>query len=199
MDEITLRRAQAGDPAAFEALMAPLEGRIYRTCVHVLGPGEEARDCAQETLLKAFRSLRTFRGDCALESWMHRLCVSVCLDAARKRARRPACSLEALREEAGFDPPARERGPYAALERKERMETLRQAIAALPLEQRLAFTLVVLEELPYEAAAQRLEVSVGTVKSRVSRAREKILQFCRGEGEPLPPARVQHHEGRATT
>ena len=107
MDAVTLKRAQKGDPAAFEALFTPLEGRAYRTCVHVLGPGEDARDCAQEVLLKAFRTLKDFRGDCALESWLHRLCVNVCLDALRKKKLRAAQSLDALvkkMEETAIDP-----------------------------------------------------------------------------------------------
>ena len=196
MDALTLKRAQKGDPAAFEALFTPLEGRVYRTCVHVLGPGEDARDCAQEVLLKAFRTLKDFRGDCALESWLHRLCVNVCLDTLRKNRLRATQSLEALMDE-GFGPAAPADGPYASLEKKERMEAVRRAIAGLPEEQRLAFTLVVLEELPYEEAAERLGTAVGTVKSRVNRAREKISKICLSETEPLDLSHVQLSEGRA--
>lgn len=87
-----------------------MEGRIYRTCVHVLGLGEDAKDCAQEVLLRAFRSLKDFRGDCALESWVHRLCVSTCLDAVRKRKVRAAESVDALAE-TGYDPPSPGGGP----------------------------------------------------------------------------------------
>lgn len=196
MDVLTLKRAQKGDPAAFEALFTPLEGRVYRTCVHMMGPGEDARDCAQEALLKAFRTLKDFRGDCALESWLHRLCINVCLDALRKKKLRAAQSLDALMDE-GFGPAAPADGPYESLEKKERMEAVRQAIAGLPEDQRLAFTLVVLEELPYEDAAERLGTAVGTVKSRVNRAREKISKICSSGAEPFDASRVQHSEGRA--
>ena len=196
MDALTLKRAQKGDPAAFEALFTPLEGRVYRTCVHMMGPGEDARDCAQEALLKAFRTLKDFRGDCALESWLHRLCINVCLDALRRKKLRAAQSLDALMDE-GFGPAAPADGPYESLEKKERMEAVRRAIAGLPEDQRLAFTLVVLEELPYEVAAERLGTAVGTVKSRVNRAREKISKICLSKAEPFPVPRVQHSEGRA--
>lgn len=196
MDALTLKRAQKGDPAAFEALFTPLEGRVYRTCVHMMGPGEDARDCAQEALLKAFRTLKDFRGDCALESWLHRLCINICLDALRKKKLRAAQSLDALMDE-GFGPAAPADGPYEALEKKERMEAVRRAIAGLPEDQRLAFTLVVLEELPYEVAAERLGTAVGTVKSRVNRAREKISKICLSKAEPFTVPRVQHSEGRA--
>ncbi len=197
MDELLLRRAQQGDAQAFEQLMTPLEGRVYRTCVHVLGPGEDAKDCAQEVLLKAYRTLKDFRGDSALSTWLHRLCVTTCLDEVRRRKRRAAESLDTLKE-SGYDPPARESGPYAALEKKERMEQLRGAIAALPEDQRLAFVLVVLEELPYEEAARRLDTAVGTVKSRVNRAREKIMKICHAPGEPSGVSSVQPGERRAT-
>ena len=196
MDALTLKRAQKGDPAAFEALFTPLEGRVYRTCVHMMGPGEDARDCAQEALLKAFRTLKDFRGDCALESWLHRLCINVCLDALRRKKLRAAQSLDALMDE-GFGPAAPADGPYESLEKKERMEAVRRAIAGLPEDQRLAFTLVVLEELPYEDAAERLGTAVGTVKSRVNRAREKISKICLSKAEPFTVPRVQHSEGRA--
>lgn len=196
MDVLTLKRAQKGDPAAFEALFTPLEGRVYRTCVHMMGPGEDARDCAQEALLKAFRTLKDFRGDCALESWLHRLCINVCLDALRRKKLRAAQSLDALMDE-GFGPAAPADGPYESLEKKERMEAVRRAIAGLPEDQRLAFTLVVLEELPYEDAAERLGTAVGTVKSRVNRAREKISKICLSKAEPFTVPRVQHSEGRA--
>lgn len=196
MDALTLKRAQKGDPAAFEALFTPLEGRVYRTCVHMMGPGEDARDCAQEALLKAFRTLKDFRGDCALESWLHRLCINVCLDALRKKKLRAAQSLDALMDD-GFGPAAPADGPYESLEKKERMEAVRQAIAGLPEDQRLAFTLVVLEELSYEDAAERLGTAVGTVKSRVNRAREKISKICLSKAEPFTVPRVQHSEGRA--
>lgn len=196
MDALTLKRAQKGDPAAFEALFTPLEGRVYRTCVHMMGPGEDARDCAQEALLKAFRTLKDFRGDCALESWLHRLCINICLDALRRKKLRAAQSLDALMDE-GFGPAAPADGPYESLEKKERMEAVRRAIAGLPEDQRLAFTLVVLEELPYEDAAERLGTAVGTVKSRVNRAREKISKICLSKAEPFTVPRVQHSEGRA--
>lgn len=198
MDEITLRRAQQGDAAAFETLFTPLEGRVYRTCVHVLGPGEDAKDCAQEVLLRAYRSLKDFRGDCALETWLHRLCVSCCLDAARRRKARPSASMDAMTE-AGYDPPSRESGPYERIEKKERMTRLREAISSLPEEQRMAFTLTALEDVPYDEAAERLGVAVGTVKSRVNRAREKIVKFCGADREQMPDSCVQQGERRAKT
>lgn len=196
MNELLLRRAQQGDAAAFEEIFTPLEGRIYRTCVHVLGPGEDAKDCAQEVLLRAFRSLKDFRGDCALESWVHRLCMSTCLDAVRKRKVRAAESVDALAE-TGYDPPSREAGPYEQMEKKERMALLRSSIAALPEDQRLAFSLTVLEEVPYEEAAEQLGVAVGTIKSRVNRAREKILKLCGHGAEQNGGSRVQQGERRA--
>ena len=198
MDEITLRRAQQGDAAAFEMLFTPLEGRVYRTCVHVLGPGEDAKDCAQEVLLRAYRSLKDFRGDCALETWLHRLCVSCCLDAARRRKARPSASMDDMTD-AGYDPPSRESGPNERIEKKERMTRLREAISSLPEEQRMAFTLTVLEDVPYDEAAERLGVAVGTVKSRVNRAREKIMKVCGADREQMPGSCVQQGERRAKT
>ena len=98
MDELLLRRARQGDPEAFESLLTPLEGRIWRICWHYTGERESASDCAQETMLKIWRSLDSYRGDCAFETWVYRIAANCCLDAARKAKRDRSQSIEPLRD-----------------------------------------------------------------------------------------------------
>ena len=197
MDELLLKRAQSGDTAAFEQLITPLENRVWRTCVHLLGATEDAKDCAQDVMVKAWRNLRDFRGDSALETWLHRLCVTTCLDYLRRVKARPAVSMDAM-SEAGYDPPSRAPTPETAALARERTEQLRQAIADLPEDSRDAFTLVVLEEMDYERAATLLNVPMGTLKSRVFRARMRLQKIFSSHGELSRTSRVQPNERRTS-
>ena len=103
MDELLLRKAQRGDPEAFEQLIGPLEQLIWRICWHYTGNRESAEDCGQETMLRIWRSLDSYRNDCALESWVYRIAANCCMDYLRKKKRDKSVSVEPLREQ-GFDP-----------------------------------------------------------------------------------------------
>lgn len=80
MDELILRRAQKGDASAFEQLVTPYEQMIWRVCWHYLHHREDAMDCAQEVMLKAWRSIGQYRQDCGFSSWLYRIAGSVCID-----------------------------------------------------------------------------------------------------------------------
>ena len=172
MDELTLRRAQKGDAKAFEALITPYEGMIWRVCWHYTGHTEDARDCAQEALIKAWRSIGAYRQDCALESWLYRICASVCLDFQRKRKRTQAEPLEE-----GFDQPDPAAPPDEQAVQRQRREELRRAIQQLPDDMRTVLLLYALEKKKYEEIAEITGTSVGTVKSRLSRARDKLKEI----------------------
>ena len=195
VDELLLKRAAGGDPEAFERLMSPLENRVWRVCWHYMGERESAEDCGQETMLRVWRSLGGYRGDCAFETWVCRIAANCCLDELRRRKRDRSVALEPL-QEAGFDPADPRPGVEEAVLAAERKQQLRQAIARLPEEQRSALVLTQLEGLPYERAAQLLGVSEGTVKSRVNRARQKLKAELNGERELSPAEFVRKHEGR---
>ena len=195
MDELLLRRARQGDPEAFENLLTPLEGRIWRICWHYTGERESASDCAQETMLKIWRSLDSYRGDCAFETWVYRIAANCCLDAMRKAKRDRSQSIEPLRE-AGFDPPDPEPGTEEKVIAADRRQRLREGIAQLPEEQREALILTQLEKIPYEEAAEQLGVSEGTVKSRVNRAKARLREILSEERELSPGGSVKHDERR---
>ena len=194
MNELLLRRAQQGDAAAFEQLLTPLESRIWRICWHYMGERESASDCAQDAMLRIWRSLPSFRGGCAFESWIYRIAASCCLDALRKKRRDRSESIEPLKDQ-GFDPadtaPGTEDKAVAADEHRR----LREAIACLPEDQREALVLTQLEGVPYEEAARMLGTTEGTVKSRVNRAKAKLKEILAGPGELSPPGSVQQSEG----
>ena len=176
-----LAQARSGDSAAFSRLVTPLEGMVWRVCYQLTGNAEDARDAAQETMLKAWRSLASFREEAAFSTWLYRIAVNVCRDALRRQSVRQAESLEALRE-GGFDPPDPAPGTESRVLSAESVRELRQAMSRLPEEQRVPLVLFGVEGQSYEEIASLTGVPVGTVKSRVSRARTKLLALLQNSG-----------------
>ena len=173
MDERLLERARAGDPEAFGQLVSGCEHAVWRLCWSMLRSTEDARDAVQETMLRAWRSLGTYRGACSLETWLKRIASNHCLDVIRARKNRAAESVEAL-QESGFEPAAPEEGPAERLERAERGRALRRALERLPEKQRVPLMLSAADHRPYDEIAEVLELPVGTVKSRINRGRAAL-------------------------
>ena len=195
MDELLLRRAQSGDPEAFERLMEPLEQLVWRVCWHYTGNREAAEDCGQEAMIRIWRNLANYRGECALESWVYRIAANCCMDWLRKKKRDWSVSMEPMVEQ-GFDPADDSPGTEEQVVAKDERQRLREAIALLPEDQREALVMTQLEKVPYEEAAQMLGVSEGTVKSRVNRAKARLKEILSEERELSPPGNVQKDERR---
>ena len=172
----------------FETLAAQAETQVYRTCFHMMGNAEDAADCAQETMLRAFRAFSSFRQEAQFSTWITRIAMNVCTDELRKR--RAVVSLDALREEAGFDPPDPKKSPYAHLEDQERLLLLRRALAALPDDARQLIVLREMRGMSYDEIAEALELPLGTVKSRISRARDKLADLLKQSAELFSSASV---------
>lgn len=176
MDELTLRRAQQGDASAYEALVTPYEPMIWRVCWHYTGHTEDAKDCAQEALLKAWRSIRAYRQDCSLETWLYRICASVCVDFLRRRRRILPEQLSDMEEEtAALSDPAA--APDENVIARQEREELRRAMAMLPEDMRTVLILYALEKKKYEEIAAITGTAVGTVKSRLNRARQRLQEI----------------------
>ena len=195
MDELLLRRAQGGDAEAFEQLIGPLEQLIWRICWHYTGNREAAEDCGQETMIRIWRSLGSYRGDCALESWAYRIAANCCMDYLRKKKRDKSESVEPLREQ-GFDPADPSPGTEEQVVAEDEHRRLREAITQLPEEQREALILTQLQKVPYEEAALLLNISEGTVKSRVNRAKARLKEILSEERELSPLGNVKNNERR---
>ncbi len=195
MDELLLRRAQSGDPEAFERLMEPLEQLVWRVCWHYTGNREAAEDCGQEAMIRIWRNLANYRGECALESWVYRIAANCCMDWLRKKKRDWSVSMEPMVEQ-GFDPADDSPGTEEQVVAKDERQRLREAIALLPEDQREALILTQLEKVPYEEAARALGVSEGTVKSRVNRAKARLKEILSAERELSPPGNVKKDERR---
>ena len=195
MDELLLKKAQRGDPEAFELLMADLESLVWRVCWHYTGDREAASDCGQDAMVRIWRGLGNYRGDCAFETWVYRVAANCCMDWLRKKKRDRSESIEPLKE-AGFDPADPKAGTEEQVIAADEHARLREGIAQLPEEQREALVMTQLEGVSYEEAADRLGVSEGTVKSRVNRAKAKLQEWMAEGGELSPPGSVQQRERR---
>lgn len=197
MDELLLRRAQHGDSAAFEQLVTPSEQLLWRICWRYTRHQEDAADCLQETMVKAWRQLPNFRGEGNLEAWLCRICTTCCLDFLRSRTRRAADSIDAM-QETGFDLRDHAPQPHEAAEMNEDHAELARAIDALPPDMRETLILTQLEGRSYEDAARITGASIGTVKSRINRARQKLLQHMTHFREQSENTNVMHGERRAS-
>lgn len=168
------------DAEAFERLCAPYSGMVYRHCLRMLKNPHDAEDAAQESMLRAFRAFDRFHGG-GVATWLYTIAHNTCLDVLKSaRYRRESATLDVWREEHG-DPADPALPPDAAYERAEANERLWQAVLSLKEEQQTLLTLYYGEGMSYEAIAEATGLRIGTVKSRMSRAKDalkKQLEHC---------------------
>lgn len=181
LESSLIKRAIQGDNDAFESLMSAYERKIYGLCLRMMGNRQDGEDAAQEAMVRIWQKLPQYRGEAAFSTWVYRVTASACTDAIRKRSLRAQPSLEAMREE-GFEPQDGAPTPQQVVENTERREAMQRAIAGVPEQMRSVFLLRDVHGLSVEETARALNVSSGTVKSRLSRAREKIAAALRGCG-----------------
>ena len=170
--DIRILRAQKGDTAAFEELVREHERKIYNLCFNTMGSMEDAADMAQETLLKAWRALERFDGRSGLGTWLYRIAVNTCLDELRRRKNRSAVSMQSLAEK-GWEPED-DSGDF--VERSIQRDEVRRALMELPEEYRTVLILRDIQGFSYDEIASILECPVGTVRSRLNRARGNIAK-----------------------
>ena len=181
-----IRRVLNGDVNAFEQLMHAYEKNVYHLALRSLGNPQDAEDVTQDAFLKAYRSLADFRGDSKFSVWLYRIVSNLCLDTLRARKRKPAQSLTVETDEGETDEleiPDEHFSPEKLLDRKLTRESVQRGLAALPDEARQILLLRELQGLSYEEIGRVLELEPGTVKSRISRGREKLREKIRSRSE----------------
>ena len=157
---------------------------LWRVCWHYTHHQEDAADCLQETMLKAWRAIKSYRGECSLSTWLYRIAATVCLDFLRKQKRLPQTESADEMAEEGFTPVDASPTPDEAVLHTESADDLRAAIDALPGDMRTVLILYALEGLGYEQIAEATQTSIGTVKSRLNRARQKIAKSLADGNNP---------------
>ena len=166
-DRVLVEAAQAGDLAAFEALVRRHQAAVYRTALRLLGSSADADDVTQDTFLRAWRALAQFRAESAFSTWLYRIVTRRCLDMLA--ARRSTDVIDIERIDAGAD-------PATTAEQRERFRAVLTQIAALPPDERAALVLREFEDLSYEDVAHVLDITVPAVKGRIHRARLSVLK-----------------------
>jgi len=182
LEIMRLKKAGRGDERAFEALMTPHLDTVYRVCLRLMGNEKDAEDCAQETLLRVWTSLSSFRGQAKFSTWVYRIAVNLCLDELRKRRRQQADSLEEMKE-SGFDVPDGSSDAQSLAEQKETRQVITRVLNRLSDEHRTMLVLRDVQGFSYEEIAEMLSLPLNTVKSRISRARSNFCKEFREEAE----------------
>ena len=179
-EQLLLRKARSGDADAFEEIVRENEKTVYSLALRHLGNPQDAEDAAQEVFLKAYSGLQRFRGDAKLSVWLYRITCNVCTDMLRRR--KETVSLSAEKEDGT---PALELSderfdPAAIAERSELREKVGEALTMLPEEARRILLLREIAGQSYEEIARTLELDMGTVKSRIFRARKRLCALLQG-------------------
>lgn len=163
-----IAQSQRGDVDSFDRLVAAHEDRIYHAAYRITGNAEDARDAAQEAFVKAFRALPRYRHEAAFGTWLHRIAVNASLDIVRRRPQAPPVPLEEVVL------PAQTHNPDTEAERHEVQRRVHDALRRLAPDHRVIVVLRDLQGLAYEEIAEVLRMPIGTVRSRLSRAREAL-------------------------
>ena len=172
-----LRRFQAGDVAAFAEIVRAYQKRIVTLCRYLLGNAADADDAAQDVFVKAFKNLKNFRPEAALYTWLYRIAVNTCIDHRRRPFFLSLFRADDAGEGADAAVPAlrsEEPSPEQVVESQQAAEEIQRALKKLSPKLRAAIVLKEIEGLRYEEIGEVLEISLGTVKSRISRAREEL-------------------------
>lgn len=185
-EALLVQRCQSGDVQAFGELIAPYEKKVYNLAYRMSHDAEEAKDLAQEAFVKAYLALSGFRGEASFATWLFRIVTNVCTDALRKRRQHEVISLNRSVEtsdgEVVRDLPDPQAGPGEALEHIERQEAVERAVRSLPAEYRIVVVLRDIHGYSYEQIASIAGVNIGTVKSRLNRARQRLKELLQ-DGE----------------
>ena len=172
-EEKLIKRAVKGDAAAFNELLGQHEKRMYAVCLRMCGNHEDAQDCLQEAMLRVYRAISGFKGQSSFSTWLYRVTMNACLDELRKRKNKPSTSLDGMLD-AGWSPADERDTPEKHVLSAEKRTVIQQTIAELPEDMRSAIVLRDIEGCSYEEIAQALDANVGTIKSRISRGRERL-------------------------
>ncbi len=180
-DSQLIAETLAGDTAAFGQLVQKYQDRLYNTVLHITGgaagAAEDSRDIVQEAFVQAFLKLDTFQQNSAFYTWLYRIAFNVA--ASHRRRRKPAVSVDFVHETTGQQPVDSRPGPEQRMEEAERRRQIEQAIAALSEEHRAVLVLREIDGCCYETISEILGLPIGTVRSRLHRARLQLREQLR--------------------
>jgi RNA polymerase sigma-70 factor (ECF subfamily) len=187
-----INMAQEGDLTAFNRLVLEYQTLVYNVALRILGDPAAAEDASQEAFISAYKAIKKFRGG-SFRGWLMRIVTNACYDELRRQKRRPQTPLEELNpldeaeevDSAGILMTDIE-GPEAAVDRRALAQALEKCLQALPVEFRTVAVLVDVQGYNYKEAAQSVGSPLGTIKSRLARARSQLQECLQGYRELLP-------------
>lgn len=185
-----IETAQSGDLDAFNALVLRYQDAVYGVALRIMGDPHRAADAAQEAFITAYRRLETFRGG-NFKSWILRIATNQCYDELRRLKRRPATSMQDLPDADSDDGPALPDDadtPEEAMQQRELNRAIAQCIEGLGDDQRAVLVLSDVEGMSYQEVAEITGANLGTIKSRLSRARAAVRDCLQSVQELLPSA-----------
>jgi RNA polymerase sigma-70 factor (ECF subfamily) len=186
-EQALIERCKAGDVGAFDELVRLYEKRVFNCALRIAGNYHDASDVAQEAFIRAFNSINTFRGDAKFATWIYRIVTNVYLDERKKSKAHRQTSLDdyieleenSVTRQIQDDSPS----PEEVVETEERARLLQRAISSLPEYQRIIVTLYHMQHRSYEEIAEILRLPIGTVKSRLNRARLALAEKLESDPE----------------
>ena len=183
VDQALVERAQQGDHKAFELLVSKYQRRLTRLLARFVKDEHEVNDVTQEALIKAYRALPNFRGESAFYTWLYRIGINTAKNFLATNGKKMVISADVANEEGEMfdlsDQLADDHTPEAEMMNREILQTVEAAVARLPEDLRRAITLREMEGLSYDEIAQIMDCPIGTVRSRIFRAREVIAKDLR--------------------
>jgi RNA polymerase sigma-70 factor (ECF subfamily) len=199
MDELALiAAAKKGDLDSFNTLVLHYQHQVYNLAYRIMGDPAEASDATQEAFISAWRNMGGFRGG-SFRAWLLRIVTNACYDELRREKRRPASSLESLYVEDPTPdaelPPGQQESPEAFVQRRELNRAIQAGIAQLPPDQRMVLVLSDVQGMSYEEIVEVTGANLGTVKSRLSRARAKLRDLLLENRELVPASYRLQSEG----
>jgi RNA polymerase sigma-70 factor (ECF subfamily) len=181
-----IREAQRGELEAFNRLVLAYQSLAFNVALRIMGEEASAADATQEAFISAFRALRRYRGG-SFRAWLLRIVTNACYDELRRRKRRPATSIDAMEDvQAEFSLRSPDESPEQAAERSELAQAIQDCLMLLVPEFRTVAVLVDVQGFNYQEAAAAIGKPLGTVKSRLARARARLRDCLKGHGELLP-------------
>jgi RNA polymerase sigma-70 factor (ECF subfamily) len=177
-DAQLIDEALAGQSVAFGHLVTKYQDRLYNALIHVIGSAEEAQDVVQDAFVQAFLKLESFHRSAAFYTWLYRIAFNLAISRFRKT--RPTVSVDRARELSGVELASRDAPPTERLERQERAAQVRAALAVLDENHRAVLVLREIDGCPYESIAEILDLPIGTVRSRLHRARMELRELLKG-------------------
>ena len=187
MGKLLVKKSQSGDVESFELLISAYDKRAYNIAYRVMGNEEDAKDMAQEALLRIFRSIKDFKGQSSFSTWLYRIVTNVCLDELRRRKNEKYVSMDStIQTDSGelhMELCSDKETPESVYERVEQRELIKSAISELNEDYKSVIVLRDVQGFSYEEISNMLDCSLGTVKSRINRARNMLRERLKSSME----------------